>query len=233
MTHGRWGEDAHLRRTRICALATGALLAVAALGLSGCAGQTGTARTVAATESPSTTSVSTTLAVPTADPSPSTSAPLVLATPSASPTSEPWDYAYIAEPPSVTSPDGGSSAGTGSTGDLDCKDFATQEEAQAVLNEDSSDPNGLDADNDGVACEALPRDSSSYSSSSSSSAGSGSSSSSGSGYSSSSGSSGSGSSDTSYANCSEARAAGAAPLYQGSPGYSSRLDRDGDGVACE
>jgi len=129
-----------------------------------------TARTVAATESPSTTSVSTTLAVPTADPSPSTSAPLVLATPSASPTSEPWDYAYIAEPPSVTSPDGGSSAGTGSTGDLDCKDFATQEEAQAVLNEDSSDPNGLDADNDGVACEALPRDSSSYSSSSSSSA---------------------------------------------------------------
>jgi hypothetical protein len=29
------------------------------------------------------------------------------------------------------------------------------------------------------------------------------------------------------------RAAGAAPLYRGQPGYSSRLDRDGDGVACE
>lgn len=36
-----------------------------------------------------------------------------------------------------------------------------------------------------------------------------------------------------YANCSAARAAGAAPLYSGQPGYSSKLDRDGDGVACE
>ena len=36
-----------------------------------------------------------------------------------------------------------------------------------------------------------------------------------------------------YRNCSEARAAGAAPLYRGQAGYSSRLDRDGDGVACE
>ena len=36
-----------------------------------------------------------------------------------------------------------------------------------------------------------------------------------------------------YRNCSEARAAGAAPLYRGQPGYGSHLDRDGDGVACE
>ena len=36
-----------------------------------------------------------------------------------------------------------------------------------------------------------------------------------------------------YRNCREARAAGAAPLYRGQAGYSSRLDRDGDGVACE
>jgi endonuclease YncB( thermonuclease family) len=36
-----------------------------------------------------------------------------------------------------------------------------------------------------------------------------------------------------YANCTEARAAGAAPLYRGDPGYSARLDRDQDGVACE
>ena len=36
-----------------------------------------------------------------------------------------------------------------------------------------------------------------------------------------------------YRNCREARAAGAAPLYRGQPGYSPRLDRDGDGVACE
>ena len=36
-----------------------------------------------------------------------------------------------------------------------------------------------------------------------------------------------------YANCSAARAAGAAPLYRGQPGYRSALDRDNDGVACE
>ncbi|WP_430336143.1 GmrSD restriction endonuclease domain-containing protein [Rhodococcus sp. ACT016] len=36
-----------------------------------------------------------------------------------------------------------------------------------------------------------------------------------------------------YANCAAARAAGAAPIYRGQPGYSSKLDRDGDGVACE
>ncbi|MDQ0117971.1 hypothetical protein J2T22_001144 [Pseudarthrobacter defluvii] len=36
-----------------------------------------------------------------------------------------------------------------------------------------------------------------------------------------------------YANCSEAVAAGAAPLYAGSPGYRSGLDGDGDGAACE
>ncbi|MEU5773441.1 excalibur calcium-binding domain-containing protein [Streptomyces venezuelae] len=39
--------------------------------------------------------------------------------------------------------------------------------------------------------------------------------------------------DAYYANCDEARAAGAAPLYAGDPGYSADLDRDGDGVACE
>jgi micrococcal nuclease len=36
-----------------------------------------------------------------------------------------------------------------------------------------------------------------------------------------------------YANCSAAKAAGAAPLYRGEPGYRPALDRDGDGVACE
>ena len=36
-----------------------------------------------------------------------------------------------------------------------------------------------------------------------------------------------------YANCSAARAAGAAPIYRGEPGYRSALDRDDDGVACE
>lgn len=36
-----------------------------------------------------------------------------------------------------------------------------------------------------------------------------------------------------YANCDEARAAGAAPLITGDAGYSSALDPDGDGIACE
>ncbi|WP_461167634.1 excalibur calcium-binding domain-containing protein [Tsukamurella serpentis] len=36
-----------------------------------------------------------------------------------------------------------------------------------------------------------------------------------------------------YRSCAEARAAGAAPLLRGQPGYSRNLDRDGDGVACE
>ncbi|MFF0208740.1 excalibur calcium-binding domain-containing protein [Streptomyces althioticus] len=39
--------------------------------------------------------------------------------------------------------------------------------------------------------------------------------------------------DVYYDNCDEARAAGAAPLYAGDPGYGTHLDRDGDGVACE
>jgi hypothetical protein len=34
-------------------------------------------------------------------------------------------------------------------------------------------------------------------------------------------------------NCTAARAAGAAPLLAGSPGYRSALDRDNDGLACE
>ena len=34
-----------------------------------------------------------------------------------------------------------------------CGDFASQAQAQAVLRADPRDPNGLDGDNDGVACE--------------------------------------------------------------------------------
>ena len=37
----------------------------------------------------------------------------------------------------------------------------------------------------------------------------------------------------SYANRAAVKAAGAAPIRRGDPGYSSRLDRDGDGIACE
>ncbi|MET0870871.1 MAG: excalibur calcium-binding domain-containing protein [Paeniglutamicibacter terrestris] len=40
-------------------------------------------------------------------------------------------------------------------------------------------------------------------------------------------------SNTYYANCTAVRNAGADPIYSGDPGYSRKLDRDGDGVACE
>lgn len=36
-----------------------------------------------------------------------------------------------------------------------------------------------------------------------------------------------------FANCAEARAAGAAPVRRGHPGYGPHLDRDNDGVGCE
>ena len=36
-----------------------------------------------------------------------------------------------------------------------------------------------------------------------------------------------------YKNCDAVRAAGKAPLYKDQPGYSRKLDKDGDGVACE
>ncbi|GID96573.1 excalibur calcium-binding domain-containing protein [Amorphoplanes digitatis] len=39
--------------------------------------------------------------------------------------------------------------------------------------------------------------------------------------------------DVYYANCTEVRDAGADPIHRGDPGYSRKLDRDGDGVACE
>jgi Excalibur calcium-binding domain len=39
--------------------------------------------------------------------------------------------------------------------------------------------------------------------------------------------------DVYFQNCSAARAAGAAPIREGEPGYAPKLDRDRDGVACE
>ncbi|MFI8218867.1 excalibur calcium-binding protein [Streptomyces sp. NPDC085932] len=44
--------------------------------------------------------------------------------------------------------------------DRDCRDFAFQEDAQAVFDADPRDPHRLDEDrgpDDGIACEALPR----------------------------------------------------------------------------
>ncbi|SKG69810.1 excalibur calcium-binding domain-containing protein [Mycobacteroides abscessus] len=39
--------------------------------------------------------------------------------------------------------------------------------------------------------------------------------------------------DPPYANCKEAHADGKYNIPRGAPGYSAKLDRDGDGLACE
>lgn len=36
-----------------------------------------------------------------------------------------------------------------------------------------------------------------------------------------------------YPGCNAVRAAGAAPLYRGEPGYREEMDGDDDGIACE
>ena len=43
----------------------------------------------------------------------------------------------------------------------------------------------------------------------------------------------SGNSTIYFKSCKEARAAGYSDIKKGEPGYSSRLDRDDDGIACE
>jgi hypothetical protein len=44
---------------------------------------------------------------------------------------------------------------------------------------------------------------------------------------------GSARSEVHYPNCAAARAAGAAPVRRGEPGYRPELDLNGDGIACE
>ena len=61
------------------------------------------------------------------------------------------DPTLNSDPPAVPAPSGPSTSG-----DLNCSDFGSQEEAQTALGADPSDPNGLDADSDGEACESLP-----------------------------------------------------------------------------
>ena len=46
--------------------------------------------------------------------------------------------------------------GVGFAKDVDCGDFTYREDAQAVLDRDRSDPNRLDDEGDGKACESLP-----------------------------------------------------------------------------
>jgi len=49
----------------------------------------------------------------------------------------------------------GGGGGEGGGGDLNCADFTTQRAAQREFAKDRTDPNNLDADNDGRACEEL------------------------------------------------------------------------------
>ena len=42
-----------------------------------------------------------------------------------------------------------------------------------------------------------------------------------------------GNSGGAFRNCTAARAAGAAPVRRGDPGYAPHLDRDNDGIGCE
>ncbi|CAN5725359.1 hypothetical protein BH20ACT11_BH20ACT11_12910 [soil metagenome] len=60
------------------------------------------------------------------------------------------------EPAQESSPSPAPAPSASSGGDLDCSDFSTQQEAQATLDADPSDPNGLDGEGDGVPCESLP-----------------------------------------------------------------------------
>lgn len=47
----------------------------------------------------------------------------------------------------------GAAAGTALAAERDCADFSSQAEAQAALENDPTDPEYLDANHDGVACE--------------------------------------------------------------------------------
>jgi Excalibur calcium-binding domain len=114
-------------------------------------------------------------------------------------------------PPATASP-------RGSEGSVYYANCAAAQAAGAapISRDEAGYRSALDRDNDGIACEPYSGNSNLSSS----------------GYGGSSDSAGSGGS-TYYANCSAARAAGAAPLHKGDPGYRSGLDRDSDGVACE
>ncbi len=87
--------------------------------------------------------------------------------------------------------------------ELDCTDFEFQEDAQIVLEQDPSDPNNLDEDGDGVACEGLPKFS---------------------------GTVPTGASCSSFDTQAQAQAYWEA---SDSPAARRHMDEDGDGIACE
>lgn len=92
---------------------------------------------------------------------PASAPPTPTTPPAAAPTGTPRPAA--AQPtatPRPTNTPVPSSSGGGRSGDLNCSDFASQAAAQAELRRDPTDPNGLDRDRDGIACESnrAPKD---------------------------------------------------------------------------
>jgi hypothetical protein len=62
----------------------------------------------------------------------------------------------VCEPAPGGAAEDGTDLGAQTGGDLDCVDFPSQAAAQAGLRDDPSDPNRLDPENNGVACELTP-----------------------------------------------------------------------------
>jgi cell division septation protein DedD len=92
-----------------------------------------------------------------ATPTPNTSVtPVPTATPTPTPPQTPTSTPTPAVTASPAPPSLVGACGSCALTDCNCSDFATQAQAQACLNADSSDPFGLDGDSDGVACESLP-----------------------------------------------------------------------------
>ena len=89
---------------------------------------------------PSPTSMPTAVPSPTPSPSPTAATPLPIPIPTAPPQSDFDPQQYL-----------------GQGDEYNCGDFEYQLQAQAVLDADSSDPNQLDRDEDGTACESLPK----------------------------------------------------------------------------
>ena len=87
---------------------------------------------------PSPTSVPTAVPSPTPSPSPTAAAPSPIPIPTEPPQSDFDPQQYL-----------------GQGDEYNCGDFEFQWQAQAVLAADSSDPNKLDRDEDGTACESL------------------------------------------------------------------------------
>ena len=118
--------------------------------------------TIAATPEPTATPVSSPLAtpslVPTAVPAPK---PSPTSVPTAVPSPTPSPSPTAATPPPIPIPtappqsDFDPQQYLGQGDEYNCGDFEFQLQAQAVLEADSSDPNQLDRDEDGTACESL------------------------------------------------------------------------------